>query len=1367
MRTLLNALVLYATALSFSNPSLAELHPRDLDGNILNGHEAVYDDVLNITWLADANLANTNAFGVVGIGITGGMTNLTALAFINAMNAQNAGLGYLGVNSWRLTTLSPVNGISLDLTVSYDGSTDVGYQLSAPVDPIYNQSGTTSGTTVSELAYQYYNNLAARGACSGIGTTNTYGCVPFNEHGIDDATNATNLALFINLQNSQYWTGTDAGGAGTFVLDMSSGVQTATGGSSYVWPVADGDVGGESIPVDPNRFLKFQNSVSPEYLENDASATAYYAAIDPTNSKSNFSDWLIENNMDTSVDANAIYVNDLDLGFARDMNIKVLGDGRVASYVRNHSDNTPGVDPVDGPAEEKIQNAHDDINLIATVAMEYSYPPGNPAGEKYTTFYVFGPDGQRILQADLDGRGAKAVPGVCNTCHGGAPRPLLSDGSYPDVGDTGAGFLPWDLESLAYSSENFGGSTPYTRAAQEPDFKALNAAVLNTNPSDTVRDLIEGWYGGPGLPNATFNESFVPPGWSTRASTYLHAFTPNCRACHLMRNQASDFSTSTEFDNLLDRANALTFDHGVMPTARRTYDRFWLDYNPVNADYIDLFGAISTNRRPDSGVPIAFAGVHKPSVVGQLFQLDASLSLKATSFSWSITTAPAGSTATLSNASIVNPTITPDLPGEYAFELTTSNAEGSSVAQIKSLATSGVLTDFFSKTGPQFATDIMPIIDANCMSCHTAPSNGGSAPPFDEPLRTTREEAIYRNLTMRSSAYEPDQSLFLLKSTQQIAHDGAAVLTVGGIEYNRLRDWIAQGLYRQIDADDDGLDDRLEPALGTSPKLRDSDGDRYWDSVEIVAGSDPLNGSDQPTSPLQVNIDRSGWDGSTGSVYTVPFVSESGRYVEVCEGFTPGTGGFSCVKDVLSGKNIALGATDVSTLQHIDTNELRYIVFRSNLSSWINDDYNAKWDVFLYDTLNETIERASESTAGPGGGIGGDENSGIGRVTPDGNYVVFDSDATNLVSGDNNFLQDIFIKNMQTGVTTRVNTTNTGIEAQFQDSFYGTISNDGRYISFLSSDSTLVPGDSNGVNDAFVKDTATGSLQRINTDSLGTQANNAAYGPSISGNGQSIIFYSQATNLVTNDLNTSTDVFIKDLTTGATSRVSVDSNEGEANGSSYSASISSDGRYAAFVSLADNLVANDNNAVADIFVRDLVEGETVRVSINASGQEANGESYTPFISRDGHTVTFSTAASNLVANDTNFHIETVQVVNPLFPIDTDGDGLTDAQEALFGTNPNLIDTDGDGLTDLEEVFVNFSYNDYEVGVDYDPNNPDTDGDGLTDGEEVAAGFDPLNAENPGVISVPAISVAGLAGLALFLIQISNNRRRTHRAIKRS
>jgi Tol biopolymer transport system component len=147
-------------------------------------------------------------------------------------------------------------------------------------------------------------------------------------------------------------------------------------------------------------------------------------------------------------------------------------------------------------------------------------------------------------------------------------------------------------------------------------------------------------------------------------------------------------------------------------------------------------------------------------------------------------------------------------------------------------------------------------------------------------------------------------------------------------------------------------------------------------------------------------------------------------------------------------------------------------------------------------------------------------------------------------------------------------------------------------VAFYSQASNLVPGDTNDKADIFVHDRQSGQTTRVSVDSNGVQGNNASAYAAISSDGRYVAFQSDSTNLVPDDTNASTDVFVHDRQTGQTTRVNVDSNGGQANTSAYPygsygrPSISADGRYVAFESYASNLVPNDTNASVDVFVHD-------------------------------------------------------------------------------------------------------------------------------------------------------------------------------------
>src|SRR5205823_5627817 len=203
------------------------------------------------------------------------------------------------------------------------------------------------------------------------------------------------------------------------------------------------------------------------------------------------------------------------------------------------------------------------------------------------------------------------------------------------------------------------------------------------------------------------------------------------------------------------------------------------------------------------------------------------------------------------------------------------------------------------------------------------------------------------------------------------------------------------------------------------------------------------------------------------------------------------------------------------------------------------------------------------------------------------------------------------------------------------DSSDASISSDGNKVAFLSNASDLVDGDTNGKDDIFVRNIRMGVTTRASVDSGGGNTNDHSTNPDISADGHVVAFASLASDLVQGDTNGFPDVFVRNLVAGTTTRVSVDTAGGDADNSSFDPSISADGRYVAFVSYASDLVAGDANGKADIFVRDLVAGTTVRASVDTAGGDPNNFSDSPDISADGRRIAFASLASDLVAHDNN------------------------------------------------------------------------------------------------------------------------------------
>jgi hypothetical protein len=250
-------------------------------------------------------------------------------------------------------------------------------------------------------------------------------------------------------------------------------------------------------------------------------------------------------------------------------------------------------------------------------------------------------------------------------------------------------------------------------------------------------------------------------------------------------------------------------------------------------------------------------------------------------------------------------------------------------------------------------------------------------------------------------------------------------------------------------------------------------------------------------------------------------------------------------------------------------------------------------------------------------------------VSSDGRFVAFESDASNLVSGDTNSSTDIFVRDRQTSQITRVSISSSGSEAN-EGSGGAAISSDGRYVAFISDASNLVANDTNNTTDVFVRDLQLGTTIRVSVSTSGEQANDFSDFPvSISSDGRYIAFHSDATNLVANDTNDATDVFVHDNQTGATERVSIASDGTQSNGASFVPSISSNGQYVVFTSGATNLVNGDTNNKPDVFVRDRLSNTTTRVSVNTSGEQADGGGSSPAISGDGRFVVFLSDSGNL------------------------------------------------------------------------------------------------------------------------------------------
>ena len=357
----------------------------------------------------------------------------------------------------------------------------------------------------------------------------------------------------------------------------------------------------------------------------------------------------------------------------------------------------------------------------------------------------------------------------------------------------------------------------------------------------------------------------------------------------------------------------------------------------------------------------------------------------------------------------------------------------------------------------------------------------------------------------------------------------------------------------------------------------------------------------------------------------------------------------------------------------------RFVAFTSQATNLVPGDTNDRQDAFVIDRKNGRTQRVSVSSSGAQAKAGPNPDGGSAAlgISANGRYVLFRSDASNLVPGDTNGKMDAFVRDRSTGKTRRIPPAGFGVYAgalsahgryavlQAGENVYRydlrrrhllpltagangwseepSISAGGRYVAFTSIASNFVRGDTNKLPDVFVRDVRTGKTTRVSVTSEGKQGtgkkySNGSNAPTISSDGRYVAFHSDMANLVPRDTNGVFDIFVHDRLSGKTQRVSVSSAGAQSNAESGSgASFSSDDRYVAFSSLATNLVASDRNDITDVFIRDLRTNRTRLVSLGVHGQgnDASWIGLDNAFTHDGRHLLFASWAANLVPGDTN------------------------------------------------------------------------------------------------------------------------------------
>lgn len=311
----------------------------------------------------------------------------------------------------------------------------------------------------------------------------------------------------------------------------------------------------------------------------------------------------------------------------------------------------------------------------------------------------------------------------------------------------------------------------------------------------------------------------------------------------------------------------------------------------------------------------------------------------------------------------------------------------------------------------------------------------------------------------------------------------------------------------------------------------------------------------------------------------------------------------------------------------------RWVAFASNATDLVAGDTNAKSDVFVRDTLSSTTIRVSVGA----GGVQANSASTEPSISRDGRYVAFSSAATNLVAGDTNAAVDVFVRDLRNGTTTRASVpSGTNGQATGGTSSKPSISGDGLSVAFESDATNLVGSATNAGPDVFVRDLIASTTELVTLTSTEVPLSGGGWAPSISGTGRYVTFTSP-TNAVGPFSDSVEDVFLRDRAAGTTERVSLAGSAGTIpNGSSGAGSVSDDGRYVAFKSLASNLTMfTDAPNAMDVFVRDRTMASTDLVTRSTGNVVAASGGTEPTMSADGTKVAFTSNSSNLVSGDTN------------------------------------------------------------------------------------------------------------------------------------
>jgi hypothetical protein len=555
---------------------------------------------------------------------------------------------------------------------------------------------------------------------------------------------------------------------GTLLLSATLLLVGCGGGTGSSGTSAANNPANQEGPEGPSSFLLFPNpqvqSDATLQVNSTAYATAYYQAIDPTNTRATLAGFKSVNGFGTGGNEVSIIIGDQrDLGYGRKMTGRMNADGTIAFVVENYLVGYGPYSPFSLEAAIKDESRWH----IGTNGIEFS--PGPSGGVKFVKFYTFDPiTGARLLAGNLDGQGDKAMPTICISCHGGRGDALTPTGLFPKLtfSQSGArGDISGQTHAFEPASFDFSNISGFTRAALEANIKELNKMVLCTYVRPTTETAgafdacrrtananeyqgtaaahIKHMYGGNDLPNASAEatDSYLPGDWGTagQSSLYANTVTNACRVCHSLRGNANqsdiNLESFTKFDLYADRIKAHVIDRGNMPLVKLVYDKYWTTPSMNGTMATFLAGKGYGNAAAKPGRPVADPGPDRV-IKSNTTTLSGTMSLYSSTYQWRVTSG----NATLTNANTATPTFTAAGGDDsYSVQLVTSNGSTLSAPQTLIIAVKAALpwdpeAVSFNNANP--ANQIRTVLQqtgagtGDCMTCHLSTASPMVPPVF-------------------------------------------------------------------------------------------------------------------------------------------------------------------------------------------------------------------------------------------------------------------------------------------------------------------------------------------------------------------------------------------------------------------------------------------------------------------------------------------------------------------------------------------------------------------------------------------------------------------------------------------------------------